>query len=457
MAQASKADEGDDVTPADHALDQWSTGLDHLIKVVEDGGLDHYEDSRFIEFMQTFERLRNRMALVDHRVIRDGVDRRLPETLTQRSMQRVLTSALRISEAEASRRVRAAEQVGDRLAMSGQLLDPIRPRLAAAQRDGQVSPEQVQVITAGLVKVDRPCFDPDDVAAAEELLTGFAGSFGPTDLRRLTETVIDRIDPDATVPTDELNRDRRHLSLQVRADGSYAGDFRLTGVLGAKLTAVLGPLAKPRVNTLTGPDGRLVETPDERTHGQRMHDALEEVCDRLLRAGGLPESGGTPAAVIVTIGADDLLARTGHGTTSDGSLISTRELLKLANEAEILPAVLTAGGAVLELGRTRRIASPMQTMALIARDGGCSFPGCTHPPQWCERHHIRAWIDDGPTDLSNLTLLCGYHHHNFASRGWSCHLDPDGLPAWTPPRWVDRHQTPMTNHRIIGASARRRC
>jgi hypothetical protein len=43
-------------------------------------------------------------------------------------------------------------------------------------------------------------------------------------------------------------------------------------------------------------------------------------------------------------------------------------------------------------------------MALIAREGGCSFPGCGHPPQWCDRHHIIDWIDGGPTDLENLKL-----------------------------------------------------
>ena len=46
-------------------------------------------------------------------------------------------------------------------------------------------------------------------------------------------------------------------------------------------------------------------------------------------------------------------------------------------------------------------------MALIARDAGCSFPGCTHPPQWCDRHHILDWILGGLTDLDNLTLLGG--------------------------------------------------
>ena len=84
---------------------------------------------------------------------------------------------------------------------------------------------------------------------------------------------------------------------------------RLTGTVGAKLQAVLGPLARPRVESVTLDDGRQVEQEDLRHHGQRTHDALEEVCDRLLRSGTLPSTGGTPATVIVTIDEQDLTAR----------------------------------------------------------------------------------------------------------------------------------------------------
>jgi hypothetical protein len=106
----------------------------------------------------------------------------------------------------------------------------------------------------------------------------------------------------------------------------------------------------------------------------------------------------------------------------------------LANQADILPTVLSKTGNVLDQGRSRRVATTNQTLALIARDHGCSFPGCTHPPQWCERHHIKEWINGGTTDLQNLTLLCRYHHHNFTTKGWTCHPNTDGLPEWRPPK-----------------------
>ncbi len=440
----------------DLALDAFATGLSHLVKVVEDGGLDHYDRAGFVGFMQGFERVRNQLSLIDHRIIRDADERSLPEALCQSNVNGVLTSTLRLSRAEATRRVRAAGAVGERVSMLGAPLAPLRPALAAAQRDGQVSAEQVNVVERALAQIDRPGFHPDDAEAAEQLLTGFAGTFGPADLGRLADQVVAHVDPDGTRPKEELARDRRHLNLRRNADGTYVGEFRLTGSLGAKLAAILSPLAKPRVNSTTTPEGRRIEQPDERHHGQRMHDALEEVCDRILHAGDLPASGGTPTSLIIIIDWDALLKRAGYGVSSDGTLIPVSEVLHAAAEAEIIPTVLDASGAVLSLGRSRRVANGTQTMALAARDGGCSFPGCDRPPEWCERHHILAWIDGGMTDLDNLTLLCAYHHHNFAQRGWTCLIGADRLPSWVPPRWVDRVQRPLRNNRITAAHAARR-
>jgi hypothetical protein len=435
-------------TPADEALTALASALDGLVKVVESGGLDHFDTAGFVGFLQEFERVRNRLPLVDHRMLRDAEQRDLAGVLCQGKLSRVLTQALRISAGEAHRRVRAAEQLGDRVSMLGEPSPPTRRVLAAAQRDGVVTPDQVNIIVTGLGKVDRVGYDPADIAAGEQMLTDLAKTFGPKDLQMCTTRFVDCLDPDGSHPQDELNSDRRHMSLTPSRDGSWSGELRLTGTLGCKLHALLSPLAKPRVNTAVGPNGGPIEVLDERTYGQRLHDALEDLCDRLLRTGDQPASAGTPATVIVTIDAESLLARTGHGVASTGTLIPVARLLELAAEAEIIPTVLNRGGAVLSLGRSRRIASRAQTLALVARDGGCSFPGCSHPPEWCERHHVRAWVDGGSTDLDNLTLLCRYHHHNFASRGWVCRLNTDGLPEWVPPRHVDRTQTPLINTRI---------
>lgn len=449
-----------DVTPVDHALGVLESGLNHLVRAVEQGGLNHYDDGRLIEFAQTFERVRNRMSLVDHEVVAAGDVQRLAERLTQPDLARVLVSALRISSAEAHRRVRAAEAVGPRRSMTGESLPVRRPVLAAAQRAGEVSPEQVHLIQRALEQVDRPGFDPVDIDAGEALLTAQAAIFEPKLLGQLADQVVAAIDPDGSLPKDRLNFDRRHFSMRPTSDGAYVGEFRLTGVLGAKLSTVLRPLARPRIDRIPGAEGDGVGSAgtdgvpageveiDGRTFGQRMHDAVEDVCDRMLRSGGLPDSGGTPATVIVTITLDDLVSRLGYGRTSDGTLLSVAQVLELAEQADIIPTVLYRSGAVLSQGRSRRLATAAQTWALVARDGGCSFPGCDRPPELCERHHVVPWIDGGRTDVDNLTLVCRYHHHQFGAGGWTAAINSDGLPEWTPPAWIDRQRRPVIHARV---------
>ena len=104
--------------------------------------------------------------------------------------------------------------------------------------------------------MDGAGFDPDDVARGEGLLAGFATRFGPKDLRRLAEQVVDAIDPDGTRPDHRIQADRRHVTLRPTRDGGFAGEFRLTAEAGVKLQAVLGPLAKPKITIVETGDGQ---------------------------------------------------------------------------------------------------------------------------------------------------------------------------------------------------------
>ena len=155
-----------------------------------------------------------------------------------------------------------------------------------------------------------------------------------------------------------------------------------------------------------------------------------------------------PATVIVTIDLDDLLDRCGYGRSSDGTLIPTAIVLQMANNADIIPAVLNASGAVLDLGRSRRIASHHQTLALTARDVAAPSPAVTGQPNGANGTTSKNGSTVAKRTFDNLTLLCRYHHHNFATRGWTCQINTDGLPEWTPPGWADRTRTPLINTRI---------
>jgi len=76
---------------------------------------------------------------------------------------------------------------------------------------------------------------------------------------------------------------------------------------------------------------------------------------------------------------------------------------------------------------------------VIARDRHCRFPGCGQPPAACQPHHILPRSHGGRTSLTNLLLLCTFHHLIAVHRwGWGIVLLPGGTVTATSP---DRTRT----------------
>jgi hypothetical protein len=93
----------------------------------------------------------------------------------------------------------------------------------------------------------------------------------------------------------------------------------------------------------------------------------------------------------------------------------------------------TLGGAPsqpLDVGRATRVISPAQRAALAVRDRGCVYPNCDRPLAWCDAHHLWHRIDDGPTNLENLAMVCRAHHRTVHEGGWPLTRDPT---AGSPP------------------------
>ncbi len=99
----------------------------------------------------------------------------------------------------------------------------------------------------------------------------------------------------------------------------------------------------------------------------------------------------------------------------------------------ITALIVDSLGVPLDMGREIRLANRRQRRALANRDGGCIFPGCDCPADWCDAHHVIWWNDDGPTDMSNLALLCRYHHGVTHRRGWTMTATGDEWFSWTTP------------------------
>ena len=384
--------------------------------------------------LRRFETVRRQMPVVDHALVGDLEARSGAATLGARNTPALLRDLLRLSPAEATARVRAAAVLGPRETVTGQVLPPEFPALAAIQAEGVISPEQARVITATVEELPT-AVRVEHGESVEATLVDAAGRFDPTVLGKLGRHLQTVLDPDGNLASEEDQARHRSATLTTNRDGS--GDLRahLTPTTLAKVQAALLPLAAPR------PCG---EQRDERGAPQRLHDAIDAAASMLLRSGQLPASGGTPATVLVTMTVEQLESRTRLVTSGHGGQLTVSQALRLAGAADVIPIVIDERGGVVGYGRTRRIATTAQRRALAARDGGCVFPGCDHPPDWCEAHHITPWEFGGTTDLHNLALLCDHHHDHHQRSGWRIVMT-DERPSAIPPPWIDPHQTPIRN------------
>jgi len=99
----------------------------------------------------------------------------------------------------------------------------------------------------------------------------------------------------------------------------------------------------------------------------------------------------------------------GRAWVERGGPVEVATAARHACDGRVVGMIIDRNGDVLAMGRTRRLASPSQRRALRVRDRSCQFPGCAQHRR-LKAHHIVSWAQGGPTDLSNLVLLCQAHH-----------------------------------------------
>jgi hypothetical protein len=288
----------------------------------------------------------------------------------------------------------------------------------------------------------------------EATLIAEATRLNASELSKAGRHLLVVVDPDGEEKRAEkdLDRDERaaHLDrgLSITDDGLGGVRIRGRGSVedGAKLRAALLPFTKPKpTEPKPDPAGDGCESSeDTRDHGARMWDALVQLAEHALNSDIAPNSHGARPRVTVTIDADSLhddsdehchggSGGPGFGVTGDGLDISVAAVRRMACDCDLIRVLLDANGCPLDVGRTHRLVTPAIWTALVARDRHCAFPGCTRPPVMGHAHHIRHWINGGPTSLANLVLLCGHHHRTIHHTPWQVRLAADGKPEFLPP------------------------
>jgi hypothetical protein len=416
----------------------------------------------------------------------------------------LLRQTLAISAGDAKVRVDTARAVLPREGISGGDIPPMLPLLADAVAAGVIGVEQTRTIVASMKQLS-PKVDEEMRGLCEKHLVDNGVVTEPKPFADFARAVVEVCTPDVE-PTEDRSG-KIELFLGVRNPGTGMTKFhgQLDDVGVEVVSQAIDALSKPRPaaspvdpagaagpapaapDGADGGGGGAQETggpeagaggdvapeaggadgpengarvdggagagsaagepvPDPRSAACRRGQALVEALRRFLDQGIAPIRGGQRPHVTVTIGLDELRRGVRAGCLDFGGPIDAGTLRMLACDAEIIPAVLGTPSQVLDVGRANRLFPPGIRTAIELRDKGCAFPGCDRPPGWTEAHHLRHWVNDGPSSLENGCLLCSRHHSEIHRGHWEVRMAADGLPEFLPPEWIDKERKPRRNN-----------
>jgi len=287
-------------------------------------------------------------------------------------------------------RLGVSHRTGSEWARAGEALGSL-PALGQAFEDGLLSFDQV----APLSRMATP---ETDEALAEEAM-GWSAAQCAAAARHAR-----------AVPEDEARDCRQRRSLRLRWD------------LDARTLHVHGRLPDETGAALEAAIEKIVDgyKPDPETgvfdaYERRAADALAELASSYLGAQASPDR----ATVVIVAEAAAAAGEGGAITIDGGPPIGVHALWRNLCDARV--ELVGPDG----VGRARRAPPAWLCRRVRRRDGSCRFPSCDRR-RWGHVHHLRHWINGGPTDLDNLVWLCPFHHRLVHEGGWSTRGDPNG-------------------------------
>lgn len=260
--------------------------------------------------------------------------------------------------------------------------------------------------TAEAVGLDR--FD-------ESRLVQKAKSLSPSQFRDFCHDYRHQVDRQTVVTKESDLIENRFLQISPSENGSVWLKGCLDPVGGATLITALEALAKKKPG-------------EDRRKPQRLADALVEVAAITLDAGVLPRQGGVRPHLNVTTTFETLQGVRGAaaGRLEFAQPISHKAVERISCDCTVSRIVFGPDSQIIEVGRAKRVVTPAQRRALVARDGGCVWPGCDRPPSQTSVHHLIHWARGGTTDLPNEALVCLFHHFRLHEGGWNLVKQSDG-------------------------------
>ena len=316
----------------------------------------------------------------------------------------------------------------------------MRRRLAEPDGDGDDGFEdrqvRLQTTLGGAGRLDGD-LTPRCAEAIQAVLDALGKKAGPEDTRTQRQRYHDALEdacrrliasgclPDRAGQPTQI---QLHLSLEELArqnqthqpDGSTADDCQPKAQGGGTQAVPPGSRETGSIWPAASPGDECDATIVPIVTGRVDQDLLDKLAAKLMHT------------------ADD----TGQGRETISSLILANAVALLSGPGQVASLLRTgtlAGPAAtvslpLDLGAAADTIPPHLRRAVILRDRHCAAPGCFQPPSACHVHHTTPRSRGGRTRLTELILLCSFHHLIVVHKwDWTITLNPDGTTTMTNP------------------------
>jgi hypothetical protein len=319
------------------------------------------------------------------------------------------------------------------------LAEQIRQRTAGPDADGDDGFDDRSLALgttfrgAGKLRGD---LTPQCAAAVSAVLEALGKRAGPEDLRSKWQRDHDALEEACRrlIASDCLP-ERAGQPTQIQLHMTLGQLRGLDGAAGAE-AAWAGPMAGPGA----GCDASIVPV----VTGHVDPDVLDRLAAALLT--GKPAQPGAPrdAAARRERAEADRQARAACAARqvvikAAADLLSGPGGLASWLRTRLAPGIAASVSLPLDVGAVTETIPVHLRRAVTARDRHCRWPGCHQPPAVSQPHHIIPRAQGGPASLTNMILLCTFHHLIAVHRwGWAIALLPDGTVTVTSP---DRTRT----------------
>lgn len=239
---------------------------------------------------------------------------------------------------------------------------------------------------------------PDKYPDAEPVLLEIAGHT-PEETKKTLDYWRHTVDQPGVLIDESQQLHRRRLDYTRKANGMIEGEFAFTQMAGETFITAIEALMPPPA------------AGDDRTASQRRADGAEDLARAFLEGTETSVVGGEKPHLNIHVDIEAIDGKPGGlHETETGQVLTMATVRQLSCDASISRIVWNSESEIIDVGRKTRVIPAATRRAVIARDRHCVGAGCTRSPRWADVHHIVHWADGGETDLSNLCLLCRYHH-----------------------------------------------